>query len=75
MSEWQPITTAPSYKTVLLARRGEKLCVTAYRTSTISGWQHAHSSDAICFEPTHWMPLPPTTEEQFAKEAHFGVYD
>jgi hypothetical protein len=57
-ASWQPIETAPSKQTVILSRLGETLCVTAYRFGPVAGWRHAHSSDAICFEPTHWMPLP-----------------
>jgi hypothetical protein len=55
---WQDIASAPWKQTVLLGELGTKLTVAAYRIGPVAGWRHAHSSDEICFTPTHWQPLP-----------------
>jgi hypothetical protein len=55
---WRDMDSAPFKQTVLLCRDGEKLCVTARRIGPVSGWRHAHTSEAICFEPTKWRALP-----------------
>jgi hypothetical protein len=57
-SAWQPIETAPNNKSVILAREGTRLIVTGRRNGPISGWRHCHSSDPVCFEPTHWRHYP-----------------
>lgn len=55
---WQPIETAPHQQTVILGLVGSPLRVTAYRKFNKAVWRHVHSSDYICFEPTHWRELP-----------------
>lgn len=56
--DWRPIETAPYQQTVFVGQDCGPLLVTAFRMSPQSGWRHAHSADVICFEPTHWQPLP-----------------
>jgi hypothetical protein len=63
-NDWQGIETAPWKQTVLLGKLGTTLVVAAYRMGPAAGWRHAHSSDEICFAPTHWraLPEPPVME-------------
>ena len=58
LNPWRLIDTAPFQKTVFVGRIYEKVRVTAYRWAPNSGWKHAHTSEEICFQPTHWLPLP-----------------
>lgn len=63
---WRTIESAPVRKTALLCREGETMCVAAYRASPVSPWRHAHSEDVVCFDPTHWQPLPAPSRRHVA---------
>lgn len=61
--EWQPIETAPVDVDVLVTDGSDTQCV-ARNSTLMESWQltycgsFAEDGD-LCFEPTHWMPLPP----------------
>ena len=59
VSAWQPIETAPSDGTPILAYSTEGVVYVAWLTS--SGWCFFQNfkNDRWCFDPTHWMKLPP----------------
>lgn len=56
MSEWQPISTAPIGRTVLLWWRDR-----AFSVSTMTNARHLDMT--ITHGATHWQPLPPPPQE------------
>jgi len=62
MSEWQPIDTAPKDGKEILAYAPEnEYCesrIGVIYFTEYDGWISA-DYDAVKYEPTHWMPLPP----------------
>lgn len=70
--EWQPIETAPMDGTYILIYQHNKMYadyehtiyVAKYRTDYLNNpeWVEAMGEEYICFDPTHWMPLPKPPE-------------
>ena len=59
--EWRDISTIHepevSRRPILISRKNEKLMALAIFSR--QHWRHADSLEPVCFEPTHWQPLPP----------------
>jgi hypothetical protein len=74
MTDWQPIETAPKDKAIMLCVAGWQPC--SGRWWPVDGcwvsfdWDGHFDSDkemtdyvnGTTYEPTHWMPLPPTAQ-------------
>ncbi|WP_213178717.1 DUF551 domain-containing protein [Endozoicomonas sp. 4G] len=56
MSEWQPISTAPTSTRVLLACKRGTVLIALH--GKYLGWMRDDSGGRIFDEITHWMPLP-----------------
>lgn len=54
-SQWRQIETAPRHQFVIVARYGFAPVVAVYHVKS-EGWETR--SEAVEFEPTHWMPIP-----------------
>lgn len=68
---WQPISTAPTHETVLVAGGDAIYPVTAsWDGDTIDGWWVDGQEDVHeqIGWPTHWMPLPPSPSNQGASK-------
>lgn len=58
MSEWEPITTAPTGERVLVYGAKRLQWAVAEYTDK-DGWEVESCSDRYSiYPPTHWMPLP-----------------
>lgn len=66
--EWKPIETAPrNAETILIARFDDdgsywSACaewwVNQFAICAAAHLRHGYTPITLCFEPTHWMPLP-----------------
>ncbi len=71
MSEWQRIETAPRDGDILVARLdpdGSDWYAVAQWWVDVFAFMYADSRQSkhpilLCFEPTHWMPLPAPPQE------------
>ncbi len=79
---WQEIATAPKDGSVFLAWPGELEGCTAavpaswYVHPSVSGWvTTAFDCNEFEFEPTHWMPLPPSPDTPTASGRALGRED
>lgn len=55
-SAWQPIESAPAGDMMLIGAVGSSTVAMSFYNGR--AWRHPHSLDVVCFQPTHWMPLP-----------------
>ena len=75
MTDWQPIETAPKDKAIMLCVAGWQPCSGRWwpfdSCWASFDWEGHFESDQemsdyvarSSYEPTHWMPLPPSPQE------------
>lgn len=55
---WQPIETAPTYKSILLFQRFVFQGIVRHDRLALRDGDNAQIGNSIMRKPTHWMPLP-----------------
>lgn len=65
--KWRPIETAPQHKTILLLTVFGDCVSGMWMTDSLgNGHWHDWGQEPLDQEVTHWMPMPPSPEEESA---------